>query len=174
MAAALLRKIHNMTFLNCSTVNIQFSFVLTDSKASPLFEEKSFHLAPRNPPPEAKPQYSRLSSRWQQNIQDGMSQTFPRERAVTMWSSSRHGPISDRVASERRSGVFTSTMALGSSSALNSCSMESMMFFQPSRRMLPCRWARSNTVLAAVCALLLLPNTVGRFSTDCSGRAHRQ
>lgn len=66
-----------------------------------------------------------------------------------------------------RNESLTSTMAFGSSSALNSCSMESMMFFQPSRRMLPCRWARSNTVLAAVCALLLLPNTVGRFSTDC-------
>lgn len=69
-------------------------------------------------------------------------------------------------------GVLTSTMALGRSSALNSCSMESMMFFQPSLRMLPCRWARSNTVLAAVCALLLLPNTVGRFSTDCRDRGH--
>lgn len=63
--------------------------------------------------------------------------------------------------------MLTSTMALGRSSALNSCSMESIMFFQPSLSMLPCRWARSNTVLAAVCALLLLPNTVGRFSTDC-------
>lgn len=73
---------------------------------------------------------------------------------------------------KRAFGVLTSTMALGSSSALNSCSMESIMFFQPSLSMLPCRWARSNTVLAAVCALLLLPNTVGRFSTDCIDSKH--
>lgn len=65
-------------------------------------------------------------------------------------------------------------MALGRSSALNSCSIESMMFFQPSLRMLPCRWARSKTVLAAVCALPLLPNTVGRFSTDCMGQRTHQ
>lgn len=78
---------------------------------------------------------------------------------------SRYYLITD--GTEKVFGVLTSTMALGKSSALNSCNMESMMFFQPSLRMLPCRWARSNTVLAAVCALLLLPNTVGRFSTDC-------
>lgn len=64
-------------------------------------------------------------------------------------------------------------MALGRSSALNSCNIESIIFFQPSLRMLPCRWARLNTVLAAVCALLLLPNTVGRFSTDCRERTHQ-
>lgn len=70
---------------------------------------------------------------------------------------------------------FTSTRALGSNSARNSCSIESMMFFQPSRRMSPCRWARLNTVLAATWALGLLPNTEGRLSMDCSGwRGHYQ
>lgn len=38
--------------------------------------------------------------------------------------------------------IITSTMALGSSSARKSCSMASMMFFQPSRRMSPWRWAK--------------------------------
>ncbi len=61
---------------------------------------------------------------------------------------------------------LTSTMDLGKSSALKSCSMESMMFFHPSRKMSPWRWARLNMVLAATWAFLLLPNTVGRFSTD--------
>lgn len=58
-------------------------------------------------------------------------------------------------------------MALGSSSARKSCSMASMMFFQPSRRMSPWRWAKWNTVFAAIWALGLLPKTVGRFSIDC-------
>lgn len=113
-----------------------------------------------------------LNSRWQQYIQntitsnrkDCICSVIIKQTLSNHWQSGK--------ASECRIGVLTSTMALGRSSALNSCSMESMMFFQPSLRMLPCRWARSNTVLAAVCALLLLPNTVGRFSTDCRGRGH--
>lgn len=71
-------------------------------------------------------------------------------------SSVTHGPA-----------IVTSTMALGSSSARKSCSMASMMFFQPSRRMSPWRWAKWNTVFAAIWALGLLPKTVGRFSIDC-------
>lgn len=62
--------------------------------------------------------------------------------------------------------VITSTMALGSSSARKSCRRASMMFFQPSRRMSPWRWAKWNTVFAAIWALGLLPKTVGRFSID--------
>lgn len=72
------------------------------------------------------------------------------------YSSITHGPA-----------IITSTMALGSSSARKSCSMASMMFFQPSRRMSPWRWAKWNTVFAAIWALELLPKTVGRFSIDC-------
>ncbi len=92
-------------------------------------------------------------------------------RVITEQTLSNHWQ-NGKERLEFRNGVLTSTMALGRSSALNSCSIESIMFFQPSLRMLPCRWARSNTVLAAVCALLLLPNTVGRFSTDCRERGH--
>lgn len=58
-------------------------------------------------------------------------------------------------------------MALGSSSARKSCNIASIMFFQPSRRMSPWRWAKWNTVFAAIWALGLLPKTVGRFSIDC-------
>lgn len=62
--------------------------------------------------------------------------------------------------------ALTSTIALGKSSALNSCSIASIMFFQPSRNISPWRWARLKTVFAATWAFPLLPNTVGRFSTD--------
>lgn len=120
----------------------------------PLFAEKFFHLAPQNPPPDTKKNSVwTLNSRVQQNTENAKQATNQSVATATslIWS-------------------LTSTMALGRSSALNSCNMDSIMFFQPSLRMLPCLWARSNTVLAAVCALLLLPNTVGRFSTDCKDK----
>ena len=63
----------------------------------------------------------------------------------------------------------TSIKDLGSSLARNSCSMQSRMFFQPSRRMSPWRCARPNTVRAANCALKLLPKVAGMFSGLCKG-----
>ena len=62
----------------------------------------------------------------------------------------------------------TSIKDLGSSLARNSCSMQSRMFFQPSRRMSPWRCARPNTVRAANCALKLLPKVAGMFSGLCN------
>lgn len=155
-------------------------FVRTDLKAFPLFEEKFSHLAPQNPPPEAtSTEFEHWTlggsrTRRMQPLFSFKQKLQPTDcicSLITKQTLSNHWH-NGKECLEFRNGVLTSTMALGRSSALNSCSMESIMFFQPSLRMLPCRWARSNTVLAAVCALLLLPNTVGRFSTDCRERGH--
>jgi len=82
---------------------------------------------------------------------------------LILWKASFPLPESSAT---RELAVITSTMALGSSSARKSCRRASMMFFQPSRRMSPWRWAKWNTVFAAIWALGLLPKTVGRFSID--------
>jgi len=67
-----------------------------------------------------------------------------------------------------QSGRRTITRTSARSFARNSCSMQSRMFFQPSCSMSLCRCASPNTVRAANCALALLPNEIGMFSTDCN------
>lgn len=95
------------------------------------------------------------------------SQTFARELSFVTGSMKIQLPTPLTLQLSTSQLIITSTMALGSSSARKSCSMASMMFFQPSRRMSPWRWAKWNTVFAAIWALGLLPKTVGRFSIDC-------
>lgn len=62
---------------------------------------------------------------------------------------------------------YTSTIDLGSIFALNSCNIQSMMFFQPSRRISPWRWAKANSVLADCWDFRFLPNDTGRLSPLC-------